>query len=149
MEQKRKIRYIIVFLLLGGCVVLLCVLNICIGSVSITVFDILASIQGKKAYVTQVRGIEEARIWDNFEEWFREKLQESAPKSLSPEAESMAYLEKHPDTVIICDEVGNGIVPLDSFEREYRERLGRLLCEIAAKAERVERIVCGIGQRIK
>ena len=64
-------------------------------------------------------------------------------------AESMAYLEKHPDTVIICDEVGNGIVPLDSFEREYRERLGWLLCEIAAKAERVERIVCGIGQRIK
>lgn len=56
---------------------------------------------------------------------------------------------KHPDTVIICDEVGSGIVPLDSFEREYRERLGRLLCEIAAKAERVERIVCGIGQRIK
>ena len=68
--------------------------------------------QGKKAYVTQVRGIEEARIWDNFEEWFREKLQESAPKSLSPEAESMAYLEKHPDTVIICDEVGNELCRL-------------------------------------
>ena len=39
MEQKRKLRYIIVFLLLGGCVVLLCELNICIGSVSIPVFD--------------------------------------------------------------------------------------------------------------
>ena len=50
--------------------------------------------QGKKVYVTQVRGIAEARIWDNFEEWFREKLQESASKSPSPEAESMAYLEK-------------------------------------------------------
>ena len=37
--------------------VLLCVLNICIGSVSITVFDILASIQGK--------AVENARIlWD-------------------------------------------------------------------------------------
>ena len=37
--------------------VLLCVLNICIGSVSITVFDILASIQGKT--------VENARIlWD-------------------------------------------------------------------------------------
>lgn len=36
---------------------LLCVLNICIGSVSITVFDILASIQGKT--------VENARIlWD-------------------------------------------------------------------------------------
>ena len=57
MEQKRKIRYIIVFLLLGGCVVLLCVLNICIGSVSITVFDILASIQGKTVENTRI-------LWD-------------------------------------------------------------------------------------
>ena len=57
MEQKRKLRYIIVFLLLGGCVVLLGVLNICIGSVSIPVFDIVASIQGK--------AVENARIlWD-------------------------------------------------------------------------------------
>ena len=57
MEQKRKIRYIIVFLLLGGCVVLLCVLNICIGSVSIPVFDILASIQGKTVENTRI-------LWD-------------------------------------------------------------------------------------
>ena len=57
MEQKRKLRYIIVFLLLGGCLVLLGVLNICIGSVSIPVFDIVASIQGKT--------VENARIlWD-------------------------------------------------------------------------------------
>ena len=57
MEQKRKIRYIIVFLLLGGCVMLLGVLNICIGSVSIPLSDIVASIQGKS--------IENARImWD-------------------------------------------------------------------------------------
>lgn len=114
--------------------------------------------QGKKAYVTQVRGIEETRIWDNFESWFWEKLQqekakpkEKVPfeKEISAEKICMNYLQKHPDTVLICDEVGNGIVPLDPFEREYRERLGRLLCEIAANAERVERIVCGIGQRIK
>lgn len=114
--------------------------------------------QGKKAYVTQVRGIEETRIWDNFESWFWEKLQqekakpkEKVPfeKEISAEEICMNYLQKYPDTVLICDEVGNGIVPLDPFEREYRERLGRLLCEIAANAERVERIVCGIGQRIK
>ena len=35
--------------------------------------------QGKKAYVTQVRGNGEARIRDKFEEWFREKFQERSP----------------------------------------------------------------------
>ena len=62
---------------------------------------------------------------------------------------AMVYLKEHPDCVIISDEVGNGIVPVDPFEREYRERLGRMLIEIASRAERVERVICGIGQRIK
>lgn len=57
MEQKRKVRYCIVFALLIGLVVLLGVLNICIGSVSISVSDIVASIQKKT--------VENARIlWD-------------------------------------------------------------------------------------
>lgn len=108
--------------------------------------------QGKKAYVTQVCGIDETRIWDAFAEWFREKLKQEKQCSgagVLPEEECLTYLDEHPDTVLICEEVGNGIVPLEPFEREYRERLGRLLCEIAARAERVERVVCGIGQRIK
>lgn len=46
-----------VFLLLGVCTVLLGILNICIGSVSIPLSDIVASIQGKY--------VENARIlWD-------------------------------------------------------------------------------------
>ena len=48
--------------------------------------------QGKKAYVTQVRGIEEARIWDNFEEWFREKLQE---RSLYPRKQKVWLIWKN------------------------------------------------------
>ena len=57
MEQKRTIRYGIVFALLISLVVLLGVLNICIGSVSISLSDIVASIQGKP--------VENARImWD-------------------------------------------------------------------------------------
>lgn len=57
MEQKRKVRYCIVFALLIGLVVMLGVLNICIGSVSISVSDIVASIQKKT--------VENARIlWD-------------------------------------------------------------------------------------
>ena len=37
----------------------------------------------------------------------------------------------------------------EAGEREYRERLGRMLVEIAKRAESVERVFCGIGQRIK
>ena len=99
----------------------------------------------EKAYVLQERGIAKEEIWDDFEVWFREELQEKKPA----EEDARAILAGRPEIAIICDEVGNGIVPMDAFEREYRERLGRFLIEVAKKADRVERIMCGIGQRIK
>ena len=51
--------------------------------------------------------------------------------------------------VVISDEVGNGIVPMDPFEREWRECVGRRLTGLAKEAECVERVICGMGQRIK
>lgn len=101
--------------------------------------------QGKYNYVLTKRKVPDERIWKDFHVWFREKMKEGK----NPEQEAGEYLCRHPDTVVICDEVGNGIVPADPFEREYRERLGRMLITIAAGADRVERVICGIGQRIK
>lgn len=66
-----------------------------------------------------------------------------------PEEEILSFLEKCGDCIVICDEIGNGIVPVNAFEREYRERVGRILIGIAAKADEVERVICGIAQRIK
>ncbi len=58
--------------------------------------------------------------------------------------------EKNPEgLVIISDEIGYGLVPLDAFEREYREMDGRVHCYLASRAEQVIRVVCGIGVRIK
>jgi len=59
------------------------------------------------------------------------------------------YVEKHRDIVIISDEIGNGIVPVDVLEREYRERTGRILVRLAFGADEVVRVICGIGQKIK
>ena len=67
----------------------------------------------------------------------------------NPEEEVERFLQENPDVIIISDEIGNGIVPMDAEEREYRERLGRILIRIASESERVERIICGIGQRMK
>lgn len=51
--------------------------------------------------------------------------------------------------VVISDEIGCGLVPIDAFEREYREAAGRICAAAAEYADEVYRVVCGIGQRLK
>lgn len=92
------------------------------------------------------RTVPEKRIIiDHFHEWVKECLR----KGECPEEIITEFLDKYPGCIIISDEVGNGIVPMDPFEREYRERLGRILIMLAGQADEVERIICGLGQRIK
>ena len=55
----------------------------------------------------------------------------------------------HPGGVLICDEVGCGVTPLDRNDRVWREAVGRLCCELAARAEAVYRVHCGVGVRLK
>ena len=51
--------------------------------------------------------------------------------------------------VITCAEVGMGVVPMDPFERAWREAAGRALCVLAERAERVERVCAGLALRLK
>ncbi|MHB1485587.1 MAG: bifunctional adenosylcobinamide kinase/adenosylcobinamide-phosphate guanylyltransferase [Saccharofermentanales bacterium] len=53
------------------------------------------------------------------------------------------------DIVVVCNEIGCGIVPLDRAEREYREIAGRILCDVAKKAQIVYRVQAGIATKIK
>ena len=55
----------------------------------------------------------------------------------------------NPDCVVIIDDLGCGVVPIDSFERLYREQNGRVCTALATEATMVYRVVCGIGQVIK
>ena len=43
--------------------------------------------------------------------------------------------------LLISDESGYGLVPVDDFEREYREFHGRVMTELAEQADCVERVV--------
>lgn len=116
--------------------------------------------QGKLDFVLEKYGLEEKDVMDGntgdmvdishkvfyaFETWFRRQLEAGG----SPEDAADSLLSSLPELIIICDEVGSGIVPIEPFEREYRERLGRCLITLAAKAQSVERVFCGIGQKIK
>lgn len=51
--------------------------------------------------------------------------------------------------VVVCNEVGSGIIPLHRKDREAREATGRLCIRLAQSADRVVRLVCGIPMVIK
>ncbi len=61
----------------------------------------------------------------------------------------LEHLAARPGFVVICDEVGAGLVPIDRAGREQRELTGRACCRLAAQAEGVWRVFCGIAQQIK
>ena len=81
----------------------------------------------------------------HFHIWMKNELAEDN----NPEEKLEKILKRFPDCVIISDEVGNGIVPMDAFDREYRDRLGRILISLAKEADEVVRVICGIGKKIK
>lgn len=85
-------------------------------------------------------------VWNQFHRYVREHMGQ-------PPAQREAFVDQVvrelPKLCIISDEVGNGIVPVEAEERSYRDEVGRLLCRLAQQAERMERVICGMGQKIK
>ena len=51
--------------------------------------------------------------------------------------------------ILVSDEVGYGVVPVDAFQRAYREAVGRTCTKLASFSRKVTRVVCGIGTVIK
>lgn len=56
---------------------------------------------------------------------------------------------QNPQIVIVTNEVGYGIVPMEKEERVWRELCGRTCTILASFADEVVRVCCGIGGRIK
>ncbi len=95
--------------------------------------------------VCSMEAIKSVGVLDHFHLLVRRWMQ--AGKIPADETEKI--LSDNPDIVIITDEIGSGIVPLDVEEREWREVHGRICCQLAGRADAVFRITAGIGQKIK
>ena len=80
---------------------------------------------------------------------FHEAVQEAMRRGEDARAFAQGVVAAHPDAVIVANEVGAGVVPVEAQERAFREAVGRALCVVAQAAEQVTRVVCGIGVRIK
>lgn len=98
---------------------------------------------GKREYIKSALNLSdeefaERAVW-NVEELVCEKA-----VTLEAIADELALKE-----IVIADEIGCGLVPLDASEREKRERAGRLACMLAERADTVIRVVCGCPQILR
>lgn len=105
--------------------------------------------QGKYGWVMEnlVPKLKNPEIMNQYHLAVRENL--SLGKDPIREAARLITAYKEKELIIIMDEIGCGLVPVDSFERRYRDIAGQTGCYLAGEAKEVMRIVCGIGMKIK
>lgn len=115
--------------------------------------------QGKTAYACDTFGvdkeeaadgmtcsfaeIESTKLLYHFHEYIRRMMMEEKELDLD------RLMEVNPDLILVTNELGYGVVPIDKFDRAYREKTGRVCCQVALRAKEVHRVVCGIGTIIK
>ena len=80
--------------------------------------------------------------------YLRRRMQQGADEEQLLQ-ETKAFCEKNPDVIVVTEEVGCGVVPMDAFERKWREVCGRASVILAERSEQVYRVICGIPQRLK
>lgn len=117
--------------------------------------------QGKRTFATETFGLTPSDIADGascdigkaFETPALDKLhllvERMLREGIDPMAAALSGVEHNPEIIIICDEVGCGIVPADPQLREVRELTGRIACAMAQRAKRVYRVALGIAACIK
>lgn len=72
---------------------------------------------------------------------------------LEEKADVQTFTERlcreNPNAVVIINEIGAGIIPLEKSDRIWREETGRSGCLIARNSSEVIRLACGIPTTIK
>lgn len=104
---------------------------------------------GKRAYVEDVLGYSDCDIADAVldERPVVYNVQELVKREPLRSVELLEALKDK--AVVVCNETGCGIVPVNKGEMEVREATGRLCILLASTAEKVVRLQCGIPVTIK
>lgn len=117
--------------------------------------------QGKLDYALDITGLGKNSVIDGeycgFEDVFNceviYRFHELVRRLLENEEDVEKFvkklIEENPEAIIIVNEVGSGVIPLEPFDRKFRETVGRASCMIAKNANEVHRVVCGMGVKIK
>lgn len=107
-----------------------------------------AAASGKRAYVKTL-GYRDAdmadAVWDDRPVLLN--LQDLIAAAPARAEDLLApLLEKE---VVVCNEIGSGVIPVRAEERELREQTGRLCILLAQQSDKVVRLVCGLPVTLK
>lgn len=117
--------------------------------------------QGKLDYALKTYGLTEKDVYHcdletmviNFDKKIITNLERFVLASIKEEVSAKECLEdnldKLKDKIIICDDISQGVVPMDKTERAWREMNGRVMTYLGQEAEEVIRVFCGIGTKVK
>ena len=113
--------------------------------------------QGKTAYAKQTYGLQDADIFTCETELL--DLSARCLRHLERFALACVRAGKEPADVLaglalsgkilICEDISCGVVPMDAETREWREAVGRMNAALAAQADTVTRIFCGLPLELK
>ncbi|HXK78044.1 MAG TPA: bifunctional adenosylcobinamide kinase/adenosylcobinamide-phosphate guanylyltransferase [Oscillospiraceae bacterium] len=112
---------------------------------------------GKLGYAANLAGIRQEEVALDFDGARSAKVffglhrcvREAMEAGDDPDVLVADLVDANPEIIVVSDEIGCGIVPLDPFERRWREKVGRICCRLAEQADTVVRMDCGCPQIIK
>lgn len=123
------------------------------------IFIIGGAYQGKLALAKEKFGVGDGDVFTcsgseiDFSRRCIDRLEEFTLACVQTGADPLLYLaDRLPewkDSILICQDVSCGVVPMDPQLREWRNATGRLCQFLAAHADQVIRVFCGLEQRIK
>ena len=123
------------------------------------IFIIGGAYQGKLALAKMKYGVGDEEVFTcsgseiDFSRRCIDHLEEFALSCVQTGVDPVLYLaDRLPewkDSILICQDVSCGVVPMDPQLREWRNVTGGLCQFLAAHADQVIRVFCGLEQRIK
>ena len=113
--------------------------------------------QGKTAYAQKKYGLQAADIFTCETELLDlsarclrhlERFALACVRTGKEPADALGGLDLS-EKILICEDISCGVVPMDAEAREWREAVGRMNAALAAQADTVTRIFCGLPLELK
>ena len=115
--------------------------------------------QGKLEYAKSQYQVTDSEIFTctnteiDFSKRCIDHLEEFTYACVRDGVDAIAFFQAHQalwrDSILICEDISSGVVPMGADMREWRQVTGRLCQYLSGQADRVSRIFCGLEQRLK